>query len=134
MSKNLSRFGLASFALRDTSLEEVFFKICESAGNLKPSSNRRSNYQETEIVEASAMRHNDENEHLAENSFNNGESGERTRPSSENLPEFAETPSGDENNGDDDHSFRIDDPSAKMMSSNLPDVVISQVHIAFTGP
>ena len=35
LSSNLNKFGLSSFGVRDTSLEEVFFKICEGAGNLR---------------------------------------------------------------------------------------------------
>ena len=120
LSKNLSRFGLSSFGLRDTSLEEVFFKICESAGNLR--SNRLDVNQETDLNESVANQM-DDFEHRPENNNNNNDT-KIHQSSEENAVD-----SPDEETETDDNSFRIEAPTERIMSPNLPDVVISQPSI-----
>ena len=63
LSSNLNKFGLSSFGVRDTSLEEVFFKICEGAGNLH-GGNRFSELV-SDFNESSSS-HAEDNEHKPE--------------------------------------------------------------------
>ncbi|XP_063714501.1 ATP-binding cassette sub-family A member 2-like isoform X3 [Symsagittifera roscoffensis] len=116
LTQNLSQFGLTSFGLRDTSLEEVFFKICESAGNLR-NTNRLSQNPDQDPNE-SFSNQTEDNEHHPEH--NMGHANGRV----------------EENQGDNsvlhDESYMSDGSynEPQPHAANLPDVVISQPSIA----